>query len=433
MTIRILVGDCRETMATMEPDSVDAIVTDPPYLLSFMSKSWDTSGEPRAMQAWHETWAREAYRVLKPGGHMLAFGGTRTSHRMVCAIEDAGFEIRDTLCYMYGSGFPKSLDVSKAIDKAAGAEREVVGVRSYPRDGTTPVTRKATTIYTNGDEAENVGQDSNMITAPATDLARRWDGWGTALKPAYEPIVMARKPLIGSVAVNVARYGTGGINVDGCRIATNGEEVPYFNTKGGEKFTINGEAQNVRQAGTTTQGRWPANVLLDADAAALLDAQSGERKSGGAVSGFEPSPPTQNAYGEYHRVAFTPFTDTGGASRFFYTAKASRAERNKGLDGMPEEYGYRENGFSDKISHTKIGRANHHPTVKPLDLMQWLCRLVTPPGGTVLDCFCGSGTTLIAADREGFDAIGIEQDAEYAAIARRRCIGDAPLFAQVAD
>jgi hypothetical protein len=286
-------------------------------------------------------------------------------------------------------------------------------------------------------------------TAPATDLARQWDGWGTALKPAYEPIVMARKPLIGSVAANVTRYGTGGINVDGCRIETDEVIAAHHQTGGSAGHTSGVWNDNYQpgQAGqiVQTNGRWPANVLLDEDAAALLDAQSGERASrwgkpsgGTTTDAVVPFGIHRQTNGESCR------TDTGGASRFFYTSKSSRRERNKGLDGMPERASSSMSGRrnADDMSDFKTDndvterfttqRQNHHPTVKPLDLMQWLVRLVTPPGGTVLDPFCGSGSTLIAADREGFDAIGIEQDADYAEIARRRCIGDAPLFTQVA-
>jgi DNA modification methylase len=467
-------------MATMDEDSVDAIVTDPPYGLEFMGKEWDrlgdvkhalrgktsglptgpgsgrgtspTAGRPgfdlstesqRGMQAWHETWAREAYRALKPGGHMLSFGGTRTHHRLMVAIEDAGFEIRDCLMWLYGSGFPKSLDVSKAIDKAAGAERDVVSRTPTPFKIDKAVSHRGTwNASTDGSlrgQHDENGYYYSEQTAPATDLARQWDGWGTALKPAYEPIVMARKPLIGSVAANVERYGTGGINVDGCRIETDEVIAAHHQTGGSAGHTSGVWNDNYQpgQAGqiVQTNGRWPANVLLDEEAAALLDAQSGEWSSGKMQpthTNAQRNVFGQNANGGY--VTMETYGDTGGASRFFYTAKASRAERNKGLDGMPEqECDDWPQDLDPGASRRASPRANHHPTVKPLNLMQWLCRLVTPKGGTVLDPFCGSGSTLIAADREGFNGIGIEQDAEYAEIAKRRCIGDSPLFAQVAD
>jgi DNA modification methylase len=433
-------------MRAMDADSVDAVVTDPPYELAFMGKRWDAQGVAFQVATWGE-----ALRVLKPGGHLLAFGGTRTSHRMVCAIEDAGFEIRDSICWLYGSGFPKSLDVSKALDKAAGAEREVVGREVSPfKVDKAEADRNAYGAYPGG-----IGDDGyrfNDVTAPATDLARQWDGWGTALKPAYEPIVMARKPLIGSVAANVARYGTGGINVDGCRVEIT--DAVSFDAKqrrnniggGGYEPGVSGQTIETDIQTYKPEGRWPANVLLgcacegdghDPDcAAAMLDAQSGETK--GCRGMTKHGSGTNSVYGKYARsdksFISDGMPDTGGASRFFYTAKASRAERNKGLDGMPEqECDDWPQDLDPGASRRASPRANHHPTVKPLNLMQWLCRLVTPKGGTVLDPFCGSGSTLIAADREGFNGIGIEQDAEYAEIAKRRCIGDSPLFAQVAD
>jgi hypothetical protein len=315
MSIRILVGDCRERMAEMEPVSVDAIVTDPPYLLAFMSKTWDTSGEPRAMQAWHETWAREAYRVLKPGGHMVAFGGTRTHHRLMVAIEDAGFEIRDCLMWLYGSGFPKSLDVSKAIDKAAGAEREITGETIYGDGKGRPNQWSANGSHEGWKREAHLHYEGPRVeTAPATDLARRWDGWGTALKPAYEPIVMARKPLIGSVAANVARYGTGGINVDGCRIGT--DVVESGNGALGANGIYGAMARNPETAASTI-GRWPANVLLDEDAAALLDAQSGERPSRpGKTKPTGDIPAFDGGWKNINSNAMYP-GDTGGASRFF--------------------------------------------------------------------------------------------------------------------
>jgi site-specific DNA-methyltransferase (adenine-specific) len=295
-------------LKTLPDGSVDAVVTDPPYGLSFMGKKWDYD-VPSV-----EVWA-ECLRVLKPGGHLLAFAGTRTQHRMAVRIEDAGFEIRDMIAYVYGSGFPKSLDVSKAIDKAAGAEREVVGQRkklqSYGAD--------VNDVYGGGPDKGGV----QLITAPATPAAQQWAGWGTALKPALEPITVARKPLIGTVASNVLEHGTGAINVDGCRVDVE---------------------------------RWPANLLHD---------------------GSE----------EVDRLM------PGGEARFFYTAKASKDDRDDG---------------------------NTHPTVKPTDLMRYLCRLVTQPGGTVLDPFMGSGSTGKAAVLEGFKFIGIERDPSYFEIAKAR-------------
>lgn len=428
MTVRILTGDCRDHLSQIDASSIDSIVTDPPYGLSFMGKGWD-HGVPGV-----EFWT-EALRVLKPGGHLLAFGGTRTHHRLMVAIEDAGFEIRDCLMWLYGSGFPKSLDVSKAIDKAAGAEREA-GV-----PGPFSTRRPRAEVPSVNAYHDGVGNAATaLVTAPVTDLAKQWDGWGTALKPAWEPIILARKPLIGSVAANVTAYGAGALNVDGCRIEGKPEPTrfdPARHSHDGWRMNATGAecAVNAHPA-----GRWPANVVLDEDAAALLDAQSGERKAGSAKTGLEPKAAafSGNLYGDaaVNGQAFEGYGDTGGASRFFYVAKASSAERNRGLSGLPERR-------VDPVNHTDqrvwdipgshaTPRANHHPTVKPIALMQWLCRLVTPAGGTVLDPFMGSGSTLIAASREGFNAVGIELDPEYAEIARRRITGDCPLFVEVA-
>lgn len=301
MTHQLHHGDCLEVLRSMPDCSVDSIVTDPPYGLSFMGKKWDY--DVPSVDVWGE-----CLRVLKPGGHLLAFAGTRTQHRMAVRIEDAGFEIRDMIAWVYGSGFPKSLDVSKAIDKAAGAERVVIGE-----------TKK-------GAQTESTGRygawgDGITPTAPSTDAAKEWQGWGTALKPALEPITVARKSLVGTVAENVLQHGTGAINVDGGRVEG---------------------------------GRWPANFIHDGseEATDLLK----------------------------------------DSARFFYCAKTSKADRGE----------------------------NHHPTVKPTDLMRYLCRLVTPPNGIVLDPFNGSGSTGCAAVLEGFQYIGIEREAEYIAISEKR-------------
>ncbi len=344
-------GDCLEVMKGMDDNSVDSIVTDPPYGLSFMGKKWDydVPGE--------DVW-RECLRVLKPGGHLLAFAGTRTQHRMAVRIEDAGFEIRDMIAWVYGSGFPKSHDVSKAIDKAAGAEREVGVPGPYsarrPRQSVVAVS-----AYSDG-----VGDASSaLITAPATDAAKQWEGGGTALKPALEPITVSRKPLIGTVADSVLQFGTGGINVDGGRVGLDG-------------------------------GRWPANLIHD---------------------------------GSEEVVGLFPGENKGSAARFFYCAKASKGDRDGGLDGFEEKHvgTYAQDEWSRKnMGNTpdaqRQPRRNSHPTVKPTDLMRYLCRLVTPPKGIVLDPFMGSGSTGKAAMFEGFDFVGIERDSEYIEIARAR-------------
>jgi hypothetical protein len=397
--------------------------------------------QARLMGEWHERWAREAYRVLKPGGHLVAFGGSRTHHRLMVAIEDAGFEIRDCLMWLYGSGFPKSLDVGKALDKVAGVEREVLGRRIRLGDATDYDTTRSGGTW-NG----HTGLiDTGDITAPATDLARQWDGWGTALKPAYEPIVLARKPLIGSVAANVARYGTGSINVDATRIGYQ-SDADRAESEGKNQHTQYKNPSSNRDSYSGdyppridydgSKGRWPANVILDEEAAALLDAQSGDVRSSGHINRSDAQVVRGNlqfingAGKGFAIPGVNTYGDTGGASRFFYCAKSSRAERNKGLDGMPlsengQQYGTIQN--TPNPHHQNV-----HPTVKPLALMQWLVRLVTPPGGTVLDPFGGSGSTMIAADREGFHGIYIDLDPEYVEIARRRIYGDAPLFVDVA-
>jgi len=389
-------GDCREVMADMESNSIDAIVTDPPYELGFMGKKWDSSGVAYDPLLW-----AEALRVLKPGGHLLAFGGTRTYHRMACAIEDAGFEIRDSIHWIYGSGFPKSLDVSKAIDKAAGAERERKPVQLQ--------VNPSPSIVQSGFGAP---EWSPQVDEPATPEAARWQGWGTALKPAHEPVVVARKPLVGTVAANVLEYGTGALNIDECRIEGDVPSVPQpkFGVSDGVYEFGAGEGRNGEMS--QASGRWPANIVLDEDAAAELDAQSGVGVSGTAVKrngvtgwGTAPVGTPDVGYG-----------DTGGASRFFYCAKASSSERNAGMDELPESVVSVWGGDDDDLSEGKkstVPRRNIHPTVKPLDLMRWLVRLVTPPGGTVLDPFMGSGTTAEACVIEGFEWVGIEQNADY--------------------
>jgi DNA modification methylase len=636
----------------MADGSVDAVVTDPPYGLEFMGKEWDRLGDRRQakdlvyadspyrrtknnsgvsyggtasygakaaevgreMQAWHETWAVEAFRVLRPGGHLVAFSGTRTSHRMVCAIEDAGFEIRDSLCWLYGSGFPKSLDVGKAIDKKRDDDVRPVCRFLAAHMGSHRITDivKALGFAGNGDHGvsawfreDHVGprvpswdqwlalkdllgfgdemdaevwrlngrkgkpgeawyerevvkqgkpkgkskgvygdfaEDEYNYTAPATDLARQWDGWGTALKPAWEPIVLARKPLSGTVSANVAAHGTGALNVAGCRIGADAVTLKNYASRSGDSVTAygashTGETYSARQS----LGRWPANLLLSHSPGcrevcepdcpvALLDEQAGERNGDGKGyrTRFRPS---STDLGIVNDDGWQPkaveqinYGDTGGVSRFFlnlppdaeavrfrYVAKASRRERNAGLEGMPErpagvlqaraqeagEYldfvhpapvgvgqwlkEHRERsglslkdvarhfpsktggltgcvtnwereynrptpdqwltlkrvlGFDDRYDEVmtetvpvartlfddkpRVRATNGHPTVKPVALMRWLARLVTPPGGLILDPFAGSGSTLMAAVLEGFDAVGIEQDAEYVAIAERR-------------
>jgi DNA modification methylase len=379
-------GDCLDVLKTFADCSVDAVVTDPPYGLSFMGKRWDYDVPSE------DIW-RECLRVLKPGGHLLAFAGTRTQHRMAVRIEDAGFEIRDMIAWVYGSGFPKSLDVSKAIDKAAGAEREVIGM---PTNGSGAQPNKLSN-HTTGDTgigyADGSGQTFN-ITAPATEAAKQWEGWGTALKPAFEPITVARKPLIGTVAENVLEHGTGGLNVDGCRVATD-LAVDDPRLGGAGTWSSDKMAKNVYEGGyagdrvgSSPLGRWPANFIHDGseEVVALFP----DSKSCNSPSKARPEGTILG--GARSQGAIYP-GETGSAARFFYCAKASKKDR---------------------------GDDNKHPTVKPTDLMRYLCRLVTPPGGLILDPFMGSGSTGKAAMLEGFRFIGIEQEAEYLEIAEAR-------------
>ena len=404
-------GDCIEVLRTLPDASVDSVVTDPPYGLEFMGKEWDKlqtaqwrgerekwqdglvenhiahrlskgpryGNEPAAMQDWHNAWATEALRLLKPGGHLLAFGGTRTWHRLACAIEDAGFEVRDSIAWLYGSGFPKSLDVSKAIDKAAGAERDRVPYFGGIASGSGN--------YGGGGK---VHAGSKVGPAPATPAAQQWQGWGTALKPAFEPVVVARKPLIGTVAANVLEHGVGGLNIDGCRIGT--DQVGWGG--GGSALHEGGLSREGGYARPTT-GRWPANVILDEDQAEVLDGQSGVTSSRASAgrNGSDDGGTTWNLQRAADEVR--GHDDTGGASRFFYCPKAPASERPK-VDGIA------------------------HPTVKPLALMRYLCRLVTPPGGVILEPFAGSGTTVEAALLEGFNIIAIEREAEYLPLIQAR-------------
>lgn len=412
-------GDCQEVLRTMPENSVDSIVTDPPYGLSFMGKKWDYDVPSE------DIW-RECLRVLKPGGHLLAFAGTRTQHRMAVRIEDAGFEIRDMIAWLYGSGFPKSLDVSKAIDKAAGAEREEgIPGPHYDKRGS----GSGSPCFGDGIRDKSTA----LVTAPATDAAREWSGWGTALKPALEPITVARKPLAGTVAANVLAHGCGGINVDACRVGTREENESGWSKTGSnasENRSMSGANYDRDAKGEAGTGRWPANVIHDGSDEVLagfpVNAPSGSGNK---------SPRQHSDNGVYGKgLGWSPNPsiggDTGSAARFFYCAKASKFDRDEGCEGL-ELRKANKNGSGlgrdcslesrkDENGDDLIRARNHHPTVKPVDLMRYLCRLVTPPGGTVLDPFMGSGSTGKAALLEGFQFIGIERDAEYLEIAKAR-------------
>ena len=401
----LLLGDSRVRLKELPDCSVDSVVCDPPYELGFMGKGWDASGVAYDVGLWGEV-----LRVLKPGGHLLAFGGSRTYHRLACAVEDAGFEIRDQIMWVYGSGFPKSLDVSKAIDKQAGAERKVVG--SYE-----------THDIRNAGLMDRKGALTVNVTAPASDAAKQWSGWGTALKPAHEPIVVARKPLDGTVAANVLKWGVGGLNIDGCRVGRSvgddshaGHRTATFGTQdtlsGGDGS--GGWSQN-------DAGRWPANFIHDGSDEVLELFPDTGKSTGGRIGKKSMGNVTNVPAGQFE-AGDPGYGDSGSAARFFYCAKAGKKERNAGLQSMPERGVHRYGaGIGEGHNpHAPTADRNHHPTVKPVALMRYLIRLVTPPGGTVLDPFTGSGTTGIAATLEGFDFIGIEQDAEYLAIAEAR-------------
>lgn len=427
MTVALHLGNCLDVMRTMADSSVDSIVTDPPYGLNFMGKKWDYDVPST------EIWA-ECLRVLKPGGHLLAFAGTRTQHRMAVRIEDAGFEIRDMIAWVYGSGFPKSLDVSKAIDKAAGHQR---GTSADRRNG------PSTNPSSKGDKFSG-GLDRQAVAAldagPETDAAQQWEGWGTALKPALEPITLARKPLIGTVAANVQAHGTGGLNIDRCRVASNEGVARIDHSPTGASGLFGGLNGGVA-AGKHYEGRWPANLIHDGSDEVLAGFPSAPGQLG-PISSSAPSEKTSNVYGRMSRegeasadsenggdVGFkmrpgARRLDVGSAARFFYQAKASKADRNDGCEGIAKVAGgslnMRSDAHAEANGNTSAPRSNNHPTVKPTHLMRYLCRLVTPPGGLVLDPFMGSGSTGRGAVAEGFRFVGIELDPAYVEIARAR-------------
>ena len=420
--VRVFHGDCRDVLAALPDNSVDSIVTDPPYELGFMGKSWDASGIAYDSDVWGQ-----CLRVLKPGGHLLAFGGTRTWHRLAVAVEDAGFEVRDSIAWMYGQGFPKSLDVSKAIDKSLGGEREKIRTRITPRSS-------AGKGATNHDldprpwltKAQERGFHEHAGSEPVTPEGQKWQGWGTALKPAFEPIVVARKPLSGTVAETVLEWGTGGLNIDGSRIGSEKRDISGMKSLG-VMHDDNWKAKEIQVK--AVQGRWPANVILDEVTAGLMDEQSGVSKSviakmgAGLVEGIGSKGLSKNAE---NFESVRGHNDTGGASRFFYCAKASKRDRNEGLEDLesklPAFGNEKGDGLGRGISNTRqdMPRQNFHPTVKPTALMRYLVKLVTPPGGTVLDPFTGSGSTGKAAILEGFDFVGVELTDDYLPIIEGR-------------
>ena len=383
--IDLKLGDSLEVLKELKDNSVDSVVTDPPYELGFMGKKWDNTGIAYNPELW-----RQVLRVMKSGAHLISFGGTRTYHRMACAIEDAGFEIRDQLQWLYGSGFPKSHNIGKAVDKLQGNTRKVIGTYNSASkyDG-------ANRIKHNGVTWDGYKSSNNIpITEPVSNESKKWDGWGSNLKPANEPICLARKPLSEKTIVeNVLKWGTGGLNIDASRIGNQN-----IITQGGDKFKGKGIYGKYNTCTKSKhQGRFPANIILDEEAGRLLDEQSGILKTGKMVGTIN------NVQSEIIKDGLKPIyvnckSSSGGASRFFYCAKSSKSERNKGLENI----------------------ICTHPTVKPLKLMSYLVKLVTPPQGIVLDPFMGSGTTGISAKQEGFGFVGIEKEKEYLEIAKKR-------------
>jgi len=432
-------GDCIEIMRAMDSNSIDSIVTDPPYNLSFMNKKWDTVGVSQKFQKWTQNWAEEAFRVLKSGAWMLVFGGTRTYHRMVSGVEDAGFEIKDQIDWIYGGGFSKSYNISKGFDKQAGIEREVVGKRKSRggRTGKNPYQSEDSNFNEEGSEID--------ITAPATELAKRWDGWGTALKPAHEPILLAQKPYKGTYCNNIEKYGVGGLNIDECRLFSKGRRTQTKNPnaqKGSGNCYTGSDGKAQIEYDKSNKGRFPANIILTHHSECKYKGEKKVKNRSGSVSGDEPSDKTDSTYSNYEkRKKFKAYgedgtevienwdchsdcpirvldeqsgksssrqsivnnkgsiwdsgnneydlrghNDSGGASRFFYCAKTSKKERT--IDGMIE---------------------NKHPTVKPLDLIQYLVKLITPEGAVCLDPFIGSGTTAMACWSLGIYYIGIDK------------------------
>jgi len=413
LKVRVVCGDCLDVLKTIPDNRIHATVSDPPYGLAFMGKEWD-HGVPGVL-FWEQV-----FRVLKPGAHLLAFGGTRTHHRLAVAIEDAGFEVRDSLHWIYGTGFPKSLDVGKAIDKAAGAERGVLRVedRRSEYDGRK---RNSKAINTNWRSAEGrtdvIDVSTRVITDPATHEAKQWDGWGTALKPAHEPIILARKPFKGTVVDCVCKHGTGGICIDGCRVATN-DNLNGGGYSPGDPAGMwtpgEGGGGLKRKPGEFKQpaGRWPPNVILthSPDCGAIcaedcpvreIDRQGGHSTTGRRSKRSRESVVSGTQWGTNNHCSKEYPNESGGASRFFpvfkYCPKAPKKERT--CNGKVE---------------------NKHPTVKPIALMRYLVRLITPPNGIVLDPFMGSGSTGIAAIEEGFKFIGIDKDEESYETAKKR-------------
>lgn len=393
----IIHGECIEVMRSMKDESFDAVVTDPSYNLTFMGRKWDHFSTPRDFQEWCEEWARETFRVLRPGGHILSFGGSKTYHRMACGIEDAGFEIRDSLMWLQAQGFLKSTDVSKGIDKEKGVKRKVKA-RYVKRTSCEGSWAKLT-----GHGRYKAGEQVIEVTEPTSPEAKEWDGWGSGLKPAFEPIIVGRKPLgEKNIARNVLVHGTGAINIGGCRIGVEIVRTYGKRKRKGIALMMKDYESPEDSFGHEYVGRWPANIILSC----ACDDDDHDPEC--PVAMIDSMGDKSDATGQIVR---TMGKVGGGLSRVFYVAKVHTTERNM---------------------KTVLGKANNiHPSVKPIMLMQWLCRLVTPRNGRVLDPFLGSGSTMIAAMREGFRCTGIELDEESVETSKKRLKLDCPLFNRV--
>lgn len=412
-------GKMQDVLSTFEENSVDSIVCDPPYELNFMGKGWDNSGV--AFQP--DTW-KHCFDVLKEGGYLLAFGGSRTFHRIACAIEDAGFEIRDTIMWLYGSGFPKSMNLGLAIDKKNGVESEIIG------NGKSGVSSRDF-------------QSEETTTAGEYEIKKatnEWQGWGTALKPAYEPIIVARKPFKGSLVDNVIKNGVGGINIDECRVETT-DKYSYPNGGGGSSFGIGKGIDGTRTTPTESNplGRFPANVILTYDENDFDEVCGGmpDTKSSGGKTSMPKMNSQSDGINIYNfgkknadriETGYIAPADEGSASRYFYCAKASKKDRDEGLDLFEESLvnDGRKKSIDNAFQRGETPRKNVHPTVKPVELMQYLVRLVTPKGGTIMDCFMGSGSTgkaVMFENRErnaNYKFIGVEMTEEYLPICHSR-------------
>ncbi len=418
--LKLIQGDCNKVMRTIRRNTIDTIITDPPYAINFMGKAWDY--ELPSVRCF-----KRMLRIAKPGAILLCFGGTRTFHRITCNIEDAGWIIKDCIMWLYGSGFPKSHNISKAIDKAKGKKRKIIG-KGYAQPA-----KSGWKFINTGTLIKNGRRIQKYITENNTKLAQLWDGYGTGLKPAFEPIIVAMKPLEGTYAQNAEKYGVAGLNIDGGRIRYKTKQDIKSQARPnctGRKYGGKNKGAFLNTLASSdygchkvpdTQGRWPANLILDEEAARMLDKQTGDLFcSGRKNKGTCKNDMKGTAFGNNSRGPI-PYFDNGGASRFFYTAKASKKERNLGLEHLKAKKKW-PGGVGTAISaRDSVRTQNTHPTVKPLKLMEYLCKLTkTPFGGIVLDPFMGTSTTGMACKITGRHFIGIELDKDYCKIARLR-------------